>query len=130
MKNFDPTAVTLASFEAAQAADGATIVVTWLTTTELDNRGFNLWRGTSSEAGPEIKLNDLLIPAQSPRRDPYTWNDSQDLVPGTTYYYWLEDLDTNDMLTMHPEPVSVTYVRADRGDAGQPDRRLRCPGWS
>ena len=60
--NSAPTAVTLASFEAAQAADDAAIVVTWETATELNNRGFNLWRGTSS-AGPDIKLNDLLIPS-------------------------------------------------------------------
>lgn len=34
------------------------------------------------------------------------------MAPGTTYYYWLEDLDTNDALTRHPEPVGVTYVTA------------------
>ena len=104
--NSAPLAVTLASFEAAQATDK--VVVTWLTTTELDNRGFNLWRSTAFD-GQKIKLNDLLIPAQTPG-DPYTWNDSQDLVPDTTYFYWLEDLDISDNLTMHPEPVSVTYV--------------------
>jgi hypothetical protein len=32
------------------------------------------------------------------------------LALGTTYSYWLEDLDTSDNLTLHPEPVSVTYV--------------------
>ena len=60
--------------------------------------------------GQKIKLNDLLIPSDSSYQ--YTWNDSQDLVPDTTYFYWLEDLDTNDVLTPHPEPVSVTYVNA------------------
>jgi autotransporter-associated beta strand protein len=115
LKNFDPTAVTLASFEAAQAPDAAMIVVTWETTTELNNRGFNVWRGATS-AGPDVKLNDTLIPSDSQGLPgsgfTYTWEDSKDLVPGTTYYYWLEDLDTNDNLTLHPEPVSVTYDAA------------------
>jgi hypothetical protein len=108
--NSEPTAVTLASFEAAQATD--MIVVTWETASELNNRGFNLWRGASA-AGPDIKLNDTVIPSQSqglPVSDfSYTFEDSKDLVPGTTYYYWLEDLDTNDTLTRH-EPVSVSYA--------------------
>jgi hypothetical protein len=109
--NSEPTAVTLASFEAAQATD--TIMVTWVTLSELDNRGFNVWRGTSP-AGPDIKLNDTMIPSQSPGLPvsdfTYTFEDSKDLVPGTTYYYWLEDLDTNDRLTLHPEPISVAYA--------------------
>ena len=91
-------------------------MVTWETATELDNRGFNLWRGTSP-AGPDIKLNETLIPSQSQGLPgsgfQYTWEDSRDLVPGTTYYYWLEDLDVNDTLTRH-EPVSVTYGRRRR----------------
>ena len=68
------------------------------------------------EQCPDIKLNETLIPSQSQGLPGsgflFSWNDSQDLVPGTTYFYWLEDLDINDVLTLHPEPVSVTYVNA------------------
>jgi hypothetical protein len=112
LKHYDPAAVTLVDFSAAQSGDA--IVVTWETATELNNRGFNLWRSTSP-AGTRIKLNNTLIPSQSQGLPgsgfQYTWPDSRDLVPGTTYHYWLEDLDANGTLTPH-EPVSVAYVSA------------------
>ena len=86
---FSPLAVTLAEFSATQSDDH--IQVLWETVSELDNRGFNLYRGTSP-AGPDRQLNATLIPSQSqgnPGGFIYTWDDAADLVPGTTYYYWL-----------------------------------------
>ena len=102
-------AVTLADFHAAQQGDA--ILVTWETASELNNRGFNLYRGTSPN-GWDRQLNSALIPSQSqgnPNGFVYTWLDDVDLVPGTSYYYWLQDLDTSGTLTMHG-PVSVDYV--------------------
>jgi hypothetical protein len=100
-------AVTLVEFSASQQADA--ILVTWETASELDNRGFNLYRGTSP-AGPDHQLNTTLIPSQSqgsPSGFVYTWEDRADLEPGTTYYYWLEDLDISGATTLHG-PVSAT----------------------
>jgi hypothetical protein len=37
----------------------------------------------------------------------YTWTNRADLAPGTTYYYWLEDVDTSGATTLHG-PVSAT----------------------
>ena len=112
LKNFDPTAVTLAEFGAAQVAGDDAILVTWTTVSELNNRGFNLWRGASA-AGPDMKLNETLIPSQSQGLPGggfvYTWDDRSALVHGTTYYYWVEGLGTDGALTRH-EPVSVTYA--------------------
>ena len=102
-------AVTLADFYAAQQGDA--VLVTWETASELDNRGFNLYRGTSPD-GWDRQLNSTLIPSQSqgnPNGFVYTWLDDVDLVPGTSYYYWLQDLDTSGALTMHG-PVSVDYT--------------------
>ena len=48
-------AVTLADFYAEQA--GGLVRVTWETASELDNRGFNLYRGGSA-SGPDTQLND------------------------------------------------------------------------
>jgi hypothetical protein len=101
-------AVNLASFEAEAQADH--ILVTWETTSELNNRGFNLYRGTS-DAGPDIQLNETLIPSQSqgnPSGFIYTWEDRRDLTPGTTYFYWLDDVDITGVVTRHG-PVSATY---------------------
>lgn len=105
----NPLAVTLASFEATAQADH--VLVTWETVSELDNRGFNVYRGTSPD-GPDRQLNEWLIPSQSigsPTGFVYTWEDRADLVGDTTYYYWLEDLDVNGATTMHG-PVSAVYA--------------------
>ena len=103
-----PTAVTLAEFGAVQQGD--MVLVTWETASELDNRGFNLYRGTSP-VEPDRRLNPALIPSQSqgsPAGFVYTWEDRADLALGQTYYYWLEDVDVNGAMTRHG-PVSVTF---------------------
>jgi uncharacterized repeat protein (TIGR01451 family) len=106
---YAPTAITLAGFSAVQQGDA--ILVTWETASELDNRGFNLYRGTSPD-GWDRRLNAALIPSQSqgnPGGFVYTWEDRADLVPGTTYFYWLEDVDVYNVATMHG-PVSVDFI--------------------
>ncbi len=106
---FTPTAITLAQFYAEQMGDY--VRVTWETTTELDNRGFNLYRGTSPDE-PDRQLNATLIPSQSQGSTggfTYTWDDYADLIPGTTYYYWLDDVDISGVVTRHG-PVSVDFI--------------------
>ena len=106
---FNPLAVTLADFSAMQA--GSYVLLTWETATELNNRGFNLYRG-ASPAGPDRQLNDVLIPSQSqgnPGGFVYTWEDHADLFTGTTYYYWIEDVSLAGVATRHG-PVSVDYT--------------------
>ena len=104
-----PTNVTLADFSAVQQGD--CVLLTWETNSELNNRGFNLYRGTSA-AGPDRQLNETLIPSQSqgnPGGFVYTWEDRADLAPGTTYFYWVEDVDIYGAATMHG-PVSVDFA--------------------
>ena len=106
---FSPLAVTLADFSAVQ--QGNAVLLTWETNSELNNRGFNLYRGTSA-AAPDRQLNETLIPSQSqgnPGGFVYTWEDRADLVPGTTYFYWVEDVDIYGTATMHG-PVSVDFA--------------------
>ncbi len=105
----NPLAVTLAGFSAVQQGDR--VMVSWETTSELDNLGFNLYRGTSA-AGPLGQLNETLIPSQAPGSTGgfvYTWDDRADLTPGTSYFYWVEDVDISGAATRHG-PVSVDYV--------------------
>lgn len=102
-------AVQLADFSAEQQGDH--ILVTWETTSELDNRGFNLYRGTSPD-GPDRQLNAALIPSQAPGGAGgfvYTWPDNTDLIPGATYYYWLETV-TFQGATARFGPVSAVFV--------------------
>lgn len=118
-----PLSVILIGFYAEPDGDG--ILVTWETGPELNNSGFNLWRGTS-EFGPDIQLNETLIPSQGPGGPggfTYTWDDRYNLVPATTYYYWLDAVDFAGISTRHG-PVSASYdpptaVGLDRFSAEQ-----------
>jgi hypothetical protein len=101
----DPaTLIELASFTATQADGG--VRVEWQTVSEVDNAGFNLYR---SEAADDeyVKLNGALIPAQGdPAQGAMYSYDDIDVVPGTTYFYKLEDVDLHGVSTFHG-PVSV-----------------------
>ncbi len=104
-----PLAVTLAEFGAVQQGDA--VLLTWETNSELNTRGFNLYRGVSP-AAPDRQLNEALIPSQSqgsPGGFIYTWEDRADLTPDSTYYYWVEDVNINGAATMYG-PVSVNYT--------------------
>lgn len=103
-----PLAVELADFSAVQQQTA--IVVSWETTSELNHRGFNVWRSDSPDA-PTLRLNATLIAPQAPGSAAghlYTWQDSTDLVAGHTYYYWLEALETGGAVEQYG-PVAVDY---------------------
>ncbi len=102
-------AVALADFSATQQSDA--VLLTWETNSELNNRGFNLYRGTSA-AGWDRQLNETLIPSQSQGNAGgfiYTWEDRTELVPGASYFYWVEDVNIYGAATRHG-PVSVDYT--------------------
>ncbi len=89
---------------------GDAIEVTWDTITEVDHLGFNVYRAADA-AGPGVRLNAGLIRSQgpgSPRGFHYSYLDAADLVAGTTYTYWLEDVSTTGAATRHA-PVSVRF---------------------
>ncbi|MEZ4769266.1 MAG: hypothetical protein R2844_12670, partial [Caldilineales bacterium] len=78
------------------------------TVSELDNAGFNLYRGDSA-AAPQTLL--AYVPSQAPgsaQGFAYTYEDL-DVQPGETYWYWLEDVSLGGATTLHG-PVSVTFV--------------------
>lgn len=101
----NPTAVTLVRF--AAFPESSQVRVEWETATELDNLGFNLYRGESA-TGPWVKLNAALIPAQQPgliTGAVYEWLD-EGASPDTTVFYRLEDVDIHGVSTFHG-PVSA-----------------------
>ena len=117
------TAVTLMSFEAAPS-DGA-VDLSWRTGSELQNLGFNLYRGPSA-TGPWTRLNPTLIPGlgSSPLGQGYTWRDSG-LVNGVRYYYRLEDVDTRSVSTFHGPISAVPKAGVGVGFRRQRRRRTR-----
>ena len=100
-----PTAATLGAFTAT-AVEGA-IRLEWETVIEMDLLGFHLYRADSPD-GEALRLNASLIPGQalgSLVGASYEFLD-ETVEPGVTYYYWLEEVDVNDVTTRYG-PVSA-----------------------
>jgi len=99
------TLITLSRFFAASVH--GKVVVKWVTESEVDNAGFNIYRA-SSQQGQYIKLNEKLIAAKgSPTSGSvYTYTDVA-VKRGETWFYRLEDIDFKGSPTLHG-PVSVT----------------------
>ncbi|MBI5374272.1 MAG: SBBP repeat-containing protein [Candidatus Schekmanbacteria bacterium] len=103
-----PTAITLSSFAANQK--GKKVSIKWETATEIDNIGFNILR-SESESGPYEKINKKLINAKgtSTKGASYYLND-KNIESGKTYWYKLEDIDSNKGIMDHaPLAVKINY---------------------
>ncbi|MCD6290655.1 MAG: hypothetical protein J7M34_09155 [Anaerolineae bacterium] len=92
----------------------APIVIEWSTETEVNTVGFNLYRAESPD-GPFERINKELIPA-SP--DPlagghYVYTDTQ-VIAGRTYYYELEDVESDGNTTRHGPIVVRAQMRWPR----------------
>ena len=99
-----PLAVSLADFAAQAMTDH--ILLTWETFSEIDNSGFNLYRSASAAAPGELFA---YVPSQAPgstQGASYSFEDDQ-VTPGQTMFYWLEDIDLSGATTLHG-PVSAT----------------------
>ncbi len=99
---YEPTAITLASLDAARAGDG--VRVEWETALEIENLGFFVHRASSLD-GPRERVNTDLIPGQGTGEgDTYSYLDAA--APDGPLYYWLEDVDWSFVSTFHG-PVEV-----------------------
>ena len=100
ISDFVPTAVNLKSFSAVAEANA--VRLTWETTNEVENLGFNVYRGESSN-GERTQLNSEIVASVAPG-DPnghtYDYVDSS-AVPGVSYTYWLEDVDIYGRTSLH-----------------------------
>lgn len=102
------TPVVLKDFSATGTADG--VQISWETTIETNNLGFNLYR-SDSIYGVRVLLNQELIMSKVGPGDPfgavYEYLD-QNAISGLTYYYWLEDvpLDGSYLPTSITGPVT------------------------
>ena len=90
------------------AARAVPIEITWTTESEVNTSGFNVFRSTSRD-GEYTQINTSLIPSQA---DPvlggkYSYQDDQ-VAPGQTYYYKLEEVETTGARTTYDEIVEAT----------------------
>jgi len=129
---YSVTAITLASFTASAASDG--VKVEWVTKSEIDNLGFNLYRRVDGRE--EEQLNEKLIPGllSSISGQKYTYRDTG-VQAGIPICYTLEDIDLSGKKTRHG-PACVyapatqdaaqvstgTKVEVESGDTAGQDR--------
>jgi len=105
-------AVTLVDMTATAQTDG-TILVEWVTATELDTLSFRLYRDVTA-SGPWTE--DKIVDEQPAQGDgttgaTYIFSD-EDVEAGKTYYYLLEEIDTDGTPTKLPNYIRNATVLA------------------
>lgn len=97
-----PTAIELVSFTAGRKGEG--ISIEWRTALELDTLGFNIYRAEGLK-GVRIQVNPLLVVGRGAAYRVWDTN----IVSGTTYYYWLEEIEADyDVSEYGPVLVEAT----------------------
>jgi hypothetical protein len=100
-----PTVISLAEFKAVPGSGKVTL--TWITASEIDTAGFNIYRSTE-ENGAYEKINSALITATGNPGAGAAYRFVDNAARNRkTYWYKLEDIDTSGTATMHG-PVSAT----------------------
>lgn len=101
-----PTAIELASFSASLDA-ARRVMLRWETAAEWDHAGFNVYRSPDAafDATQVTQVNTALIAAQGSlgQGSAYALADN---APAGIWFYYLEDVDTNGVRTVHG-PVRV-----------------------
>ena len=104
----DPTLITLVDFCALP--DGNGIKVQWKTASEIDNAGFHLWRA-KAEWGAYERITHALVPTKgSPTQGADYIFEDKTVEPGRTYFYKLEDVDTDGNSTYYGPKSSWSGV--------------------
>ncbi|HYO75795.1 MAG TPA: C25 family cysteine peptidase [Thermoanaerobaculia bacterium] len=121
-----PTVVHMLEMSAVQDAKGK-VVVSWTTSFEAENLGFNVYRQTS--AG-RVKINKQLIAGSAlfaAKKEltsgrAYRWKDK--VRAGELAQYYLEDIDLHGVRTLHgpvaPNLVSEVAEAANAGTLAEP----------
>lgn len=83
------------------------IVIEWSTASELNTVGYNVYRSLAEDQ-PGEKINSALIPVgvDTLSENAYSFTD-QNVMAGTYYYYWLEDIDWQGN-TRRDGPIEIT----------------------
>ncbi len=103
--------VEMTSFTATLTAQ-MLVNLQWTTESETNNLGFNIYRSTNTILSGSTKMNQTVISGNnSSVTHTYNFLDPE-VVVGTTYYYWVENVDMNGA-SHFSNYVSVAVVGAD-----------------
>ena len=105
--SFEPTAISLAAFDALAQPDGS-VLVTWETAVEIDNVGFNIYRSSGSVFDPAtvVQVNGALIPSEAVFGQGASYTMVDEAAPAGVWHYFLEDVDFSGNTALHG-PVSA-----------------------
>ncbi|MBK8986048.1 MAG: hypothetical protein IPM39_08200 [Chloroflexi bacterium] len=95
-----------------QLASPVTVKIEWDTATELDTAGFYLYRSQTADGDFE-RVNDVLIDSRGSAVSgaAYSFVD-RNVEPGKTYYYVLEEVQTNAAVNRYEDDMfSYTVPR-------------------
>jgi len=113
----DPVPVELSSL-AAFYHDG-TPTLAWITQTESDNLGWNVYRSDNENFDESFQVNSNLIPGAGTTLTPteYTFVDENEVAVNNTYWYWIESKDESGA-TDYYGPISLIIPESgDNPDA-------------
>jgi len=105
-------AVELSSFYAQLNVNNVELF--WVTESETNNLGWNIYRGESADAFQNdevILINPELIEGAGTTYEPteYEYVDEYEVIPGSTYWYWLESIDSSGVTDVFG-PVDITIT--------------------
>ncbi len=107
--------VTLSHFSATMTAENY-VQLTWISQTETNLMGYNVYRNSSDDLGSARQICPMIAGTNTSQAQTYTYLD-KDLVEDGTYYYWLQNVDLDGSNAFHG-PVSVVF--SITGDSGSP----------
>ncbi len=104
-----PLPVTLSSFTAIY--ENGYPIINWITQSESDNIGWNVYRAVSYNFGQAQILNLNTIPGNGTTSEPsfYSFTDEYEVQENSTYWYWLESISGSGE-TESFGPVSLTIT--------------------
>ena len=106
--------VSLSKFRPERSDDG-TVVVRWITQSELNNAGFNILRSETRD-GAFTKLNTQLVKGHgtTSERNAYEFTDTS-AKPNVVYYYQIQDVSFDGDVTT----LQTTHLRGNVTAAGK-----------
>jgi hypothetical protein len=107
-----PLPVTLSSFTASFS--NGTSMLSWTTQSESNNLGWNVYRSGSEEITEGLQINNEMIEGAgtTTEQTDYTFTDQNEIVPNTSYWYWIESVDQGGSTSLHG-PVRVDISDED-----------------
>jgi hypothetical protein len=98
--------VELSHFSATMTAEN-NVQLTWVSQTETNVLGYNVYRSANSDLNGALKVSPLIEGTNTSHAQTYIYVD-EELYRDGTYYYWLQSVDIDGSVSYHG-PASVVF---------------------